>query len=58
MLVVNVHSFSHQLMKNYLRFHVCSSLSLMTTLYYLSLFEGLVSVIANSVGSVFLPNVT
>jgi hypothetical protein len=40
MLVVNVHSFRHQLMENYLWFHVCSSLSLMTTLYYLSLLMG------------------
>jgi hypothetical protein len=36
MLVVNVQSFRYQLKESYLLFYVCSSLSLMTTLYYLS----------------------
>ena len=52
MLVVTVQSLRCHPMKNYIMFHVCSSLSLMITLYYLSLLGKAVNVIADSIGSV------
>jgi hypothetical protein len=58
MLVVNVQPIRYQLMENYLLFHVCgSSFTNDNTVLSVSL-EGSVNMIADSVGSAVLQNIT